>query len=222
MSQRPFRSKLIVNDLIWTEAKWVGVSYIVNRLEMAPPILGLKFLNRNLGGLIFRKWMRKIGGDDTFDELRISVIEGGLPAMRSGYIVIVASSMPNEIARAKSEGFDVNPEFYIGSSSICRLQYSNPCSIESFKAAFNRHGKFYIAPTFPPEGGDGTEEYVPDLQLSIMKKEINFRRAEEIPKDDIDGLVHNGSALSFSYFMLDLARGHITFFSKDLLPDYLH
>lgn len=218
---RPFRSKLIVNDLVWTGASWAGISYIVNRMEMAPPILGLKFLNKDLGSLIFRKWMRKIGGEDRYDELRISIIED-LPGMNGGYIAIVGSSMAGEMLRARSEGFDVEPEFYIGSSSVCRLQDPKPGNLESFKKAFEKHGKFYLVPMFPPDSGEGPGECRPDLQLSILKKEISFRRAGEIPKDDVDGLVHNGSALSFSYYMLDLGRGGITFFSKELLPEYLH
>jgi hypothetical protein len=221
VNERPFRSKLIVNDLVWTGANWTGISYIVNRMEMAPPILGLKFLNRDLGSLIFRKWMKKIGGEDRYDELRISVIED-LPGMNGGYIVIVGSSMAGEMLRARSEGFSVEPSFYIGSSSVCRLHSPNPGNLEAFKYAYAKYGKFYLVPLFPSDNGSGSGQCTPDLQLSILKKEINFRRAGEIPRDDVDGLVHNGSALSFSYYMLDLGRGGITFFSKELLPEYLH
>lgn len=221
MNARPFRSKLIVNDLVWTGANWAGISYIVNRMEMAPPIFGLKFLNRDLGSVIFRKWMKKIGGEDRYDELRISVIED-LPGMNGGYIVIVGSSMAGEMLRARSEGFTVEPAFYIGSSSVCRLHGPNPANLEAFKNAYAKHGKFYLVPLFPSDCGSGPGECIPDLQLSILKKEICFRRAGEIPRDDVDGLVHNGSALSFSYYMLDLGGGGITFFSKELLPEHLH
>lgn len=213
MENRPFRSKLIVNDLIWGQANWIGMSYEVNRLDMCPPTLGLIFANEDLGNSIFRRWRRKLGNDDEFNELRVSIIEG-LP---SGYMVIIGSGMDGEIARARSEGFDVNPRFYIGASSICRLQQPNSANLETFKSAFKKHGKFYLVPIF-----SDPRETKTNLQLSILKKEITFRHVKDIPADDVDGLVHNSSALSYSYFILDLDRGGITFFSRELFPDYLH
>lgn len=190
---------------------------MVNRLDMAPPTLGLIFLNNEVGQQIFRKWIRKLGHDDEFHELRISIIEGGIPGMDDGYTVIVGSSMDGEIARAKKDGYDVNTDFYIGASSICRLPHPNSVNLEAFKSAFLRHGRYYVVPM-----SSDSEIMTPNLQLSIMKKKLIFRNVKDVPENDPDGLIHNVNALSYSYYMMDLVKGGITFFSKELVHEYSH
>ena len=45
-----------------------------------PPILGLGFANEDAARQIFKDWNERYGPRDEFEELRVSIIEGKIPA----------------------------------------------------------------------------------------------------------------------------------------------
>src|SRR3954462_5142745 len=59
------------------------------------PALGLAFLDLEAGKKIFDDWIKRIGHLDAANELRISIVEGPIPAEPSGYTVFISANHPS-------------------------------------------------------------------------------------------------------------------------------
>jgi hypothetical protein len=71
-----------INVDLWNEARWSGI--LVVQYEGQPPMLGLGFLNEKPARQIFEEWHKRYGDRDTFEELRVSIIEGEIKGEHPG------------------------------------------------------------------------------------------------------------------------------------------
>lgn len=181
-----------IDPELWDEAKWRGV--FVRIYESGPPDLGLAFLNETAARKIFEQWHRRYGDRDSFEELRISIIEGNVQGEQPGYSVHVGIDLENTIKRYREAGLTVNSD-RDGFLTLTRIHRMNPSpgsrNLESFKQAY-RHFKAYTL--IPGILKADQSDVIPFHDLGIYKSAIHFRRVEEIGPNDEDSVVlHSGS-----------------------------
>jgi len=91
----------LIDVEMWNKAKWVATAYLVSEAPQDPPCLGLVFENADAGRQIFKGLIKRLGKEDTYEELRIAIIEGELPGDPTGYTVHISSNPHNTAKRAK-------------------------------------------------------------------------------------------------------------------------
>jgi hypothetical protein len=174
-----------INVDLWNEARWSGI--LVLQYEGHPPMLGLGFLNEKPARQIFEEWHKRYGDRDTFEELRVSIIEGEIKGEHPGYTVHIGIDFENTIKRYKDAGLKIDLENSMF-MMVSRLHRMNPApgskNLELFKSLY-RHYKTYslIPAVMRPDGS----QWKPIVDLAIIKNTVHFRQAEEIdPKHDPD------------------------------------
>jgi SEFIR domain len=176
-----------INVDLWNRAKWRGT--LIARCEGLPPILGLGFLDEEAARQIFEGWHKRYGDRDTFEELRVSIIEGEISGELPGYTVHISADLENTIKRYKSAGLEVDVENSMF-MMVSRLNRMNPApgskNLEMFKELFRHYKTYSLAPAVMKPDGSAVK---PMLDLAIVKNTIYFRQASEIdPEHDPDGI----------------------------------
>jgi hypothetical protein len=168
---------------LWNQAKWGGTAYLVDPSGSQPPCIGLIYGNSKAGKDIFKGLRERIGEQDTFEELRIAIIEGPIPGRDDGYSVHVSSNIDGIRERAKSQGISLEPDKIIRISRVHRMTPS-PASphLSNFKTAYQAHGKYLLIPLSGVVGGP----VEPHLDLAIQKTKIHFRRVEDVQNNDYE------------------------------------
>jgi hypothetical protein len=183
-----------IDTELWDQAKLKGVIYIPHPAGKTAPLLGLLFRDIQKGVEIFKRWQDRLGEEDSFEELRISIVEGDIPGQEAGYSVVIGSNPEATIERRKSEGRDVDFDQMFTTSRIRRI---NPAPgsqhLAMFKELFAQFGGYLLLP-MPMEITNAPENDVPmiireNLPYGITKHTISFKRAEEIGEDDLDYVV---------------------------------
>jgi hypothetical protein len=175
-----------IDPQLWDEAKWRGTFVLI--YEKGPPALGLGFLNESAARKIFEQWHRRYGASDTFEELRVSIVEGDVKGEPPGYTVHVGADIENTIRRYREAGLTVRgTDAFMTVSRINRMN-PRPGSkyIEMFKQAYRLHKTYLLIPVvMKPDGSEPR----PILDLGIHKNAVHFRRVEEIGPYDEDAAV---------------------------------
>ena len=176
----------------WDKAKWTSTAFMT--APDRPPLLALGFLNGPEAQEIFEGWHRRYGSRDTFEELRISIVEGRIEGEEPGYSVHIGSDLENTIKRYENAGLKIDPNgAYF--AMISRINRMNPPpeskNLEVFKEAYRRFKCYFLIPaTNKPDGS----QFKPLLDLAIFKNTIHFRRVEDIGENDMDlAVVRTGS-----------------------------
>jgi hypothetical protein len=163
----------------WNAARWKAVTYL-NHLEgTQPPCLGLAFENGEIAKQIFADWIKLLGRVDSYEELRITIIEEDIPNERPFYSVQVSSNPWHTEKRAKANGMSIDANTAIVVTRVNKM-YPEPNSphLATFKREFTKHGRYFLIPVSiirtPQLSYDSHFEY------SIGKTEIQFKRASEI------------------------------------------
>jgi hypothetical protein len=175
----------------WDQASWTGALFAVDPEGGAPPAMGLYFRDEAAGRKIFRDWIGRIGRDDEFDLLRVSIIEGDIPAEPPGYSVFLGTDVENYAAYARDQDIDVFQEDYLGVVGRYRRMTPSPGSphLPAFKASYERHGSYQLIPAY---GGEGNP--TADFDLAIKKKRIRLLRADRLAENDMERIVLEGSS----------------------------
>jgi hypothetical protein len=97
-----FFQSLIDVDL-WNAAVWPGVGYLHDDKGAQPPGFGLIFENLGIGKRIFAGWLDRIGKDDAYEEIRVSIIKGEILGLPPGYSVQISSDPAHTEQRSKDE-----------------------------------------------------------------------------------------------------------------------
>jgi len=176
-----------INVDLWNKAKWRGT--LIMQYDGEPPILGLGFLNEKPARQIFEEWHKRYGDRDSFEELRVSIIEGEIKGERAGYTVHIGIDFENTIKRYKNAGLEVdvkNSMFMM----VSRLNRMNPApgskTLEIFKELYRHYKTYSLVPAVMNPDGSAVR---PLLDLAIFKSTIHFRQASEIdPEHDPDGV----------------------------------
>ena len=131
---RPLPKKAVKTDLsmyvtwpinveLWNEARWRGT--IVLQFPGQPPMLGLGFLNEQPARQIFEEWHKRYGDRDTFEELRVSIVEGEIKGAQPGYTVHIGVDLENTIKRYRNAGLKIDPNKSMF-MMVSRLNRMNP------------------------------------------------------------------------------------------------
>lgn len=167
---------------LWNRAGWKGTLYMVARDR--PPVLGLVFADGAAGRRIFENWHKRYGESDSYEELRISIVEGDIPNEEPGYSVHIGADLENSVKRFRAAGMSADKDYdhFIMISRLHRM-HPEPESryLEMFKDAVRVFKTFYLVPVEMK----GTEPR-PILDLKIRKGIIHFRTVEDIGDNDPD------------------------------------
>ncbi|HWW03390.1 MAG TPA: hypothetical protein VNZ64_27050 [Candidatus Acidoferrum sp.] len=157
----------------WSAAKWAATAFLYDPGDSShePPSLAIAFENFDAGKRIFDGWIERLGHIDTYEELRISVIEGPLPGDPRGYSVFVSSNPLNTVKRKQLDQPDFDPALFIRSGRLNRM---NPAPrsphLRLFKSHFARLGRYLL---LPAHFKDSQIQNL-DSGRSIEKHELNL------------------------------------------------
>lgn len=175
----------------WNRAEWQATVFLRHRDPAVPPCLGIGFKNGAIGREVFSELRRRIGDEDVYDELRVSIIEGDIPGNERGYSVHIFSEPDNTAKRLGVPPVTGNVTI---ASKVHRMN-PRPESpyLPQFKRDFARHGRYLLIPaTYDPTSGSA----VPHIDVAIGKHHVHLRHASEIAHDDIDAYVIYGDVAS--------------------------
>ncbi|EKJ86124.1 hypothetical protein LEP1GSC017_3999 [Leptospira meyeri serovar Hardjo str. Went 5] len=170
---------------LWNQAVWKGTS-VLSQPELGD-ILGLAILFNNpvAARKIFYQWLSRVGEEDKFDQIRVSIIEGEIEGELPGYTVHIGSNIENIAKYFKSEKLEFDYDRF---AIISRYNRMNPKKdspyLNYFKENVTKSKKFYLLPAYL-ENGEIKIEY----NLKILKNQIFFRNVSEIGKNDLDHIV---------------------------------
>ncbi|WP_255288664.1 SEFIR domain-containing protein [Bacillus cereus] len=175
------RKSLLVTGFIdveqWDKAEWIGVAYFFDKEFEHPPTMVLVFENKEAAKNIFQQWLARFGKFDKYNELRISLIEGKVPQEQDGYYVHVSANSDNVISRLKEDGIEIEDDVIVRFSRTHRMNPSKESRyLELFKEVYAKHGAFYI---MPGVARNKKLEWIGE-ELSIFKKDVNFRNVKDI------------------------------------------
>lgn len=187
MSQNKGRNMFVTGVIdvdLWNQAGWKGVLVASNR--QTPPLLGLVFTNKQTAAEIFRRWRKSFGNTDVNEEIRIAIIEGDIPGRESGYSVHINTNVEGLLKRTMAQGLDISRDYITIVSRIHRMN-PDPSSknLDIFKEEYTKFREYHLVPAILLPGNK--VELAPDL--GITKREICFRKVEEITAQDMDYVV---------------------------------
>ena len=171
---------------LWEEARWSATTFKWHPESLAPPIMGLVFEDEEAGRELFRIAEREMNHADTFEEIRIAIVEGAIPGQeqRPGYTVHIAPDPEALAAHATMDDLVLDPRIvpFLGQWNRMYPVPGMPAMLPRFKQEFDRHREFLLAPvTRRPDG----QRYI-DTELGIVKNSIEFRDLDEITPEDPD------------------------------------
>jgi len=177
----------IIDVELWNRAEWNGMIYMGDIDGDSPPILGFYYKSKEYGNLIFKQYKDQFGLSDKEEEIRISIIENTDNNNPHYYKVHIGSSWNVISKRMDSLGFPIDETYIMG---ISRFHNMNPImdsrNLDRFKADYKKFNNYFITNVYIENG-----KYVPNYDNLIEKKEIYFRKKEEIitNKNDEDYVV---------------------------------
>ena|ERR1035437_610046 len=167
---------------LWNKAEWTGTFFITGGGQ--PPIFGFVFRDATSARKIFEGWVARFGVSDSYNEMRICIVEGDIKGEPPGYSVLVSVNVLNIYKRADDQGINI-PKDHV--TVISRLHRMNPApesrNLERFKEEFRKFGCCRIVPVVTEEKGVRVFQ-----EPYIIKKEIIFRQADEITSNDPDAM----------------------------------
>lgn len=168
----------LIDHVLWSEAKWVGMSFIMDRQFSEMPIVRFVFDNSKGAERIFRHILNNIGKDDEKQQLGISFV---IKDDKSGYYTHIYPIHHNIISKIeKRDNVFIDKCFTIsrvreittkdGADNVLALEKSykifNACYVEP---AVLINGKILTAP-----------------QLRFICRNLKFKKYSEITSDDVD------------------------------------
>jgi len=169
---------------LWNSAQWKGVMYVCDPVH--PPLLALLFKNEEPAKQIFVQWHSRLGRNDAYEEMRLSIVEGDLPSEDPGYTIYISANIDNILKRADDLGLNIPNERVMVLGRMHRMNpKSGSKSLEIFKQAFNQFRCYQLCPAiFAPQRVKLLPRY------GLLKKELVLRHVSEIKsKNDIDAAV---------------------------------
>ena len=173
-----FPSIRFLRSPFWASTMWTGTTFIWHPNSEAPPVMGLVFDDPVVACQLFQVWTSTDGNQDSYEELRVTIVDGNIGDATAGYIVHFCCDPENTQAHATAEEIVLNlGEF----GDLCRankMDYvvDSPSKLDRFKLEYSKHHEYLLAPVTKRRDG----QYYVDVQLGIIKREIHFLKAEDI------------------------------------------
>lgn len=173
---------------LWNKAGWKGVAYMHDYENKEPPYMGLLFSDKEIAIKIFQGWLKRLGEYDSFNELRISIVEGDVKGEPYGYYVHISSYPENIVKRVESEKKDFKVDLMMLVSRIHRMNPSpSSQNLNIFKERFNLFNSFSLIPGVLHK--DNKIEIIEGFR--ILKKNIEFRKYSDIKSiNDLDSVLN--------------------------------
>jgi len=190
MADRNWFVQSFIDPPTWDAAGWYGTGFLTAPDHSVPPAVVLMFGDGNAARRIFEDLRKRVGAEDEYEELRIAIVEGDIPGEEPGYSVHIGSHIEHILRRAKAEGHEIEPEYIYTFSRINRMNPEEDSPhLGNFKKSYSRHGFYGLMPGVGegPAFPDKPPRLVPDL--AITKKEVVFRRVQDIGPNDFDVVV---------------------------------
>jgi len=166
----------------WNQARWTATAFLHDQTGARPPYMGLVFENIKAGRAIFDGLIERVGSIDAFEELYVSIVEGGIVGEESGYSVHISSDPSHTEARLKSRGQDLVFNQAIVVSRVLRMTPApDSPHLKKFKAEMQIHSRYRLIPI--------SATIQPQFECAIEKREVHFRQAADIAKTDRDAVV---------------------------------
>jgi len=171
---------------LWDRAEWRGTGYATPPGTI--PMLAIIFQQQKPAEDIFRAWRERYGESDTFDELRISIVEGEIANEDPGYTVTVGLDFENVVRRYRDAGLEPTVAGPLtGLVRLCRMNpHPKSPHLASFKRAVEERGEYLLHPAILTPDGMSLLRLT---ELGIRKKQIYFRHSKDITLGDADSVV---------------------------------
>ncbi len=162
----------------WNNVRWHGTTFRWHPDSAAPPIMGLVLDNRDAATALFRTWKDLSGNQDSFEELRVTIIEGELSGVVPGYFVHLCPDPDNTMAHATADDMIIELQQFGQYYRTNKMDYlpGSPPMLVRFREEYNKHGEFMLAPVIKREDG----QFYVDAELGIIKREIYFMNTQEV------------------------------------------
>ncbi len=173
---------------LWNKAGWKGVAYIHDYENKVPPYMALLFSDKEIGKKIFEGWRNRLGEFDSYNELRISIVEGDVEGEPFGYYVHIGTYMDNFITHLKESDPKSIFDLFMMVSRIHRMNPDKSSNnLKLFKEKFKLFNSFLLIPAFMTN--DNKIELM--KKMSILKRNIEFRNFSDIKSEnDPDGVLN--------------------------------
>ena len=163
-----------IDSPLWDRAKWRGVLF--DWSPYATPTLAIGFEDGKAGEAIFRVWKERWGDEDENEDLRLAIIIGVSKQNPAKYAIVVGP-------RLRHPAEDEN-KVIMQVSRIHQMTPSTSVNLENFIAAYNRSGRFFLAPAWISVSGEILG--MPSAQFAIVKRQLDIREAWQIGENDPD------------------------------------
>jgi len=178
----------VIDDALWDQAHWVATAFAFPPIEGGIPALAFCFKHERPAMRIFQEWQSEFGNEDTYERVRIAIIEGDIPGEPEGYTVHVGTNPAYLVTQ-----LDRSPE-HDSQGHIATLSRFNRMGtsrmhhgLGRFKTTVTALRKYHILPAVYNQ--EISTEFRPILELAILKREIHFHNVQEIAPSDIDATV---------------------------------
>jgi hypothetical protein len=184
----------LINPTDWDRAKWQATGFFVDENNDNLPCFGFIFHNKKGAEKIFKQWHQQIGAEDVFEEIRISIIEGFEGYDDMGYIIHLSSDPFQTLERLKSQGHPLKINKVAARSMFQPMNpVPNSPHLPNFRRGYKKRKEFAIVPLWR------SSKFHSDLKifskLTIIKKQIYFRRLKDIKEGDPDWPVFSSGLL---------------------------
>jgi hypothetical protein len=177
----------------WSVAHWSATGFLYDPADRSPlpPSIAFAFRNFDVGKKIFDGWLQRIGHFDTYEELRVSIIEGPVPTAPTGYSVLITSNPLSTIKRKQAEDPAFNPVRFVRTSRLNRMTPA-PGSphLRFFKKHLARVRRYRLIPAH----FDGQGIRALDESRYIEKRELNVFHSSQVKPDQVEYSVFSTSS----------------------------
>lgn len=173
---------------LWNKAGWRGVAYVHDYENKEPPYMAILFSDKEIGRKIFEGWRKRLGEFDSYNELRISIVEGDVEGEPYGYFVHIGTYMENLIKHLNESNPKAKFDLFMMVSRIHRMNPDkSSTNLKLFKERFKLFNSFSLIPALLTK--DNKIELMESMR--ILKRNIEFRNFSDIKsKNDPDGVLN--------------------------------
>ncbi|MDR4505233.1 MAG: hypothetical protein MRK01_10645 [Candidatus Scalindua sp.] len=175
----------LINPYQWERARWRAAGFFVNEKANNLPCMGFIFHKSRYGENIFSQWQNQFGKADSFEEIRISIIQGLDTCEGIGYIIHLSSDPLQTLKRLESKSIKMDTK-KVSVESLFQSMNPLPGSphLSNFRKRYEKLGKYAIVPL--RRSSLFRRKIRANLDLSIVKNQIYFRNLRDITEGDPD------------------------------------
>ncbi|MDE0152731.1 MAG: tetratricopeptide repeat protein [Gammaproteobacteria bacterium] len=163
----------VINLHAWDQAEWRGCAYY-KLSPSGPPYMAFLFENTDAAVKIFTDWRIRFGDNDVEEDIHISIIRH-LPGIDPHHYCVQVSS------KLLALGSDSTPPIHGVSRSLVITPHDSE-NLETFLTGYRNFGHYYLVPAV----GVTNPRFFSNL--SIVKRDLTVKHAEEVREHDIEFL----------------------------------